>query len=388
MGGPGRARGVKFVRCSKLAHGSGPGRTRLKPPTGRGRVSGSHGARANVAGSGPPRAAHEPQAVMSQWCGVVMVEEGGVVFQWCCDSAVMVEGRDTKKVEDDRVGIPNCGFVLVLTTRLQKVYEIMDLDLEIRMEDHLLPWELFCRNVGPSLVHTSSVIQQMAILLVKECHGNLLAIILLARALKGVTDIGVWDVALHKLTSQSSVEQVEEGISEVMVSFCGRANRYMDLIIPTKALSKLSELEELSIDVNPDDEWWDAEVKTILNELSKALKLKFLELYLPTVEILQLLRRKGIELKYPDWFEFRFIVGHHRQRLISRLPHEVEERFKKWNKWRKCLEYINGDGKPTEITEVLNRAFVFFLDRHWTIRMLSDFGNENLVLLRNLYSNR
>ncbi|CAL5329835.1 unnamed protein product [Camellia sinensis] len=167
------------------------------------------------------------------------------------------------------------------------------------------------------------------------------------------------------------------------VSFCGRANRYMDLIIPTKALSKkLSELEELSIDVNPGDEWWDAEVKTILNELSKALKLKFLELYLPTVEILQLLRWKGIELKYPDWFEFRFIVGRHRQRLISRLPHEVEERFKKWNKWRKCLEYINGDGKPTEITEVLTRAFVFFLDRHWTIRMLSDFGNENLVKLK------
>ncbi|XP_028055778.1 leucine-rich repeat-containing protein 57-like [Camellia sinensis] len=166
------------------------------------------------------------------------------------------------------------------------------------------------------------------------------------------------------------------------VSLCGCANRYMDLIIPTKALLKLSELEELSIDVNPDDEWWDAEVKTILNEPSKALKLKFLELYLPTVEILQLLRWKGTELKYPDWFEFRFIVGCHRQRLISRLPHEVEERFKKWNKWRKRLEYINGDRKPTEITEVLTRAFVFFLDRHWTIRMLSDFGNENLVKLK------
>ncbi|KAI8025204.1 putative disease resistance protein [Camellia lanceoleosa] len=166
------------------------------------------------------------------------------------------------------------------------------------------------------------------------------------------------------------------------VSFCGRANRYMDLIIPTKALSKLSELEELSIDGNPDDEWWDAEVKTVLNELSKALKLKFLELYLPTVEILQLLRWKGTELQYPNWFEFRFIVGRHRQRLISRLPHEVEERFKKWNKWRKCLEYINGDGKPTEITEVLNRAFVFFLYHHWTIKMLSDFRNENLVKLK------
>ncbi|KAI8027212.1 Disease resistance protein RPS2 [Camellia lanceoleosa] len=159
------------------------------------------------------------------------------------------------------------------------------------------------------------------------------------------------------------------------VSFGGRANRYMDLIIPTKALSKFSELEELTM-------WWDAEVKTILNELSKSLKLKFLELYLQSVKILQLLRWKGTELKYPDSFEFRFIVGRLRRRLISRLPYEVEERFKKWNKWRKCLEYINGDGKPTEITEALNHAFVFFLDRHWTIKMLSDFGNKNLVNLK------
>ncbi|KAF5934257.1 hypothetical protein HYC85_030428 [Camellia sinensis] len=48
MGGPRRARSVKLVRCPKLARGLGPGRARLGAPTGRGRVSGSHGARANV----------------------------------------------------------------------------------------------------------------------------------------------------------------------------------------------------------------------------------------------------------------------------------------------------------------------------------------------------
>ncbi|CAL5378048.1 unnamed protein product [Camellia sinensis] len=471
------------------------------------------------------------------------------------DFFLLVDCTDNGQIDLHDLGIPDCGFGLVLTTRSQKVYEIMDLDLEIRMEDHLLPWELFCRNVGPSLVHTSSVVQQMAIRVVKECHGNLLAIILLARALKGVIDIGVWDVALHELASQSSLEQVEEGISEAMVhvlkliwdrkyiitKHCIKnletpkegnvvlgelinsfllekvGNSYVrmrdetkivlqKLFIPSLFLrqgglgltktpkvekwtdlkeielmnNKLSELpenlkcpflqklfshnnydlmeipelffegmpvlrvldlsytsikslppsisrlrslqtfnlrgcallmelppnseyfgilrylilKELKLctyprkpiygldNPNKDDEWWDAEVKTILNELSKALKLKFLALYLPTVEILQLLRWKGTELRYLDWFEFRFIVGRHRQRLISHLPHEVEERFKKWKKWRKCLEYINGDGKPTEITEVLNRASVFFLDRHWTIKMLSDFGNENLVKLK------
>ncbi|THG18602.1 hypothetical protein TEA_021402 [Camellia sinensis var. sinensis] len=99
--------------------------------------------------------------------------------------------------------IPDHGFI-VLTTQSQNVYEIMDVDLEIRMDDHLLPWNLFCRNMGSLHVLSSSAIQQIAIRLVKECHGHLLAIVLLARALKDVTDIGVWELTLHQLTSQSS----------------------------------------------------------------------------------------------------------------------------------------------------------------------------------------
>ncbi|CAL5378056.1 unnamed protein product [Camellia sinensis] len=510
--------------------------------------------------------------------------------------------------------IPDHGFV-VLTTQSQKVYEIMDVDLEIRMDDHLLPWNLFCWNVGASLV-LSSAIQQMAIRLVKECHGHLLAIILLARALKDVTDIGVWELALHQLTSQSSEVMVnvlklvwdqkdiitkhcikfcaqnsgfrdlpisnwvsnslvgkrEEGeaifedlidsfllennvgVNEVRmrketknvlqkyfipylpslylkqgglvlvetpkieewnnareiylmdnklsklpenpkcriltklwlhknydlmeiprlffedmpllhsldlsytsikslppsismlvllhtfrlkgcellmelppqigelgmleefdlegtelmylpkeigqlislkcfrVSFCGCANRYeefkqMDSIIPTKVLSKLSELNELSIDVNPDaDQWdvdvWDANVKEILNELSSLQKLKILRLYLPSVESLQQLRWNNKQVMYPDLSQFGFTVGHHPWRIIFRLPREVGELFKKWEKSKKCLNYINGDGKPSGITEALQHASVFFLDRHYTAKTLSEFGNENMVQLK------
>ncbi|KAI8027914.1 Disease resistance protein [Camellia lanceoleosa] len=510
------------------------------------------------------------------------------------------------------LNIPDCGF-LVLTTQSQKIHEIMDLDLEIRMEDHLLPWKLFCRNVAPSLVHSSSVIQQMAAQLVKECHGHLPAIVLLARALKGVTDIGVWELALNQLVSHSSHQQ-ENGMSQVMfhvlkfvwdqkdiitkrcikictdcqrwradslvsswieyglveteangkvilqelinsfllknfdngfvemheetlfvmrsfipshlglgglgltktpevedwfyseeielmnnklselpekpecsflqklllhnnydlmeipqlffqdmprlthldlsytsikslppsisnlkslqkfflrgcellmelpphigalqnltefdlegtaimylpkeigklinlicfkVSFRQPANRCketkkIDTTIPTGVLSKLNRLRELSIYVNLDGEWWDADVKVIVNELSSLKTLSILELYLPSAELLQQLlqrlRRDSTEyLRY-----FRFTVSHHRQRIISRLPHEVEEIFKKQKKRMKCLEYINGEGIPTEITEVLNHANLFFLDRHWTVKMLSDFGNENMVNL-------
>ncbi|KAI8027377.1 Disease resistance protein [Camellia lanceoleosa] len=532
----------------------------------------------------------------------------GSLDQYLPDNFLLLVDCIDGQIDLHDLKIPDCGF-LVLTTQSQKVSEIMDLDSEIRMEDHLLPWKLFCRNVGPSLVHSSSVIQQMAAQLVKECHGHLRAIVLLARTLKGVTDIGVWELALNQLVVSQSSHQQENGMSQVMfpvlkfvwdlkdgitkhciknctacpegrttdllvsswieyglveteengkvvlqelinsfllenfdkgfvqmheetrfvmrsfkvghclgglgltetphvedwfyseeielmnnklselpekpecsflqklllhnnydlmeipqlffqdmphltyldlsytsikslppsisnlkslqkfflrgcellmelpphigalenleefdlegtaimylpeeigklinlrcfkVSFCQHANccketKQMDTTIPTGVLSKLNRLRELSIDVNRDDEWWDADVKAILNELSSLKWLKRFELYLPSAELLQQLSQIYRYLSY-----FRFTVGFHRQRIISRLHHEVEEIFKKQQKMMKCLEYINGEGIPTEITEVLNHAKCFFLDRHWTVKMLSDFGNENMVNL-------
>ncbi|KAI8028671.1 putative disease resistance protein [Camellia lanceoleosa] len=531
----------------------------------------------------------------------------GSLDQYLPDNFLLLVDCIDGQIDLHDLKIPGCGF-LVLTTQSQKVHAIMDFDLEIRMEDHLLPWKLFCWNVGPSLVHSSSVIQQMAAQLVKECHGHLRAIVLLARALKGVTDIGVWEIALNQVlvkpkpnqtepsqvmfhvlkflwdrkdiitkrciinctdcqewrTADSLVSSwIEYGLVEteangkvilqelinsfllenfdngfvqmhketrfVMRSFipshlrlgglgltetpevegwfyskeielmnnklselpekpecsflqklllhnnydlmeipqlffqdmprlthldlsytsikslppsisnlkslqkfflrgcellmelppdigalenlehfdlegtkimylskeigkltnlrtfkfsvCQHANRYketkeMGTTIPTGVLSKLNILQELIIDVNQDGEWWDAYVKEILNELSNLKLLSILELHLPSAKLLQRLRRDLT--KYLTYF--RFTVGH-RQRIIPRLPGEVEEIFKKKKKLMKCLEYINGEGIPTEITEVLNHANFFFLDRHWTVKMLSDLGNQNMVNL-------
>ncbi|KAI8532044.1 hypothetical protein RHMOL_Rhmol11G0182700 [Rhododendron molle] len=508
--------------------------------------------------------------------------------------------------------------VIVLTARSQEVYKAMDVDVEVRMEDHLLPWDLFCENVGQSLVDSSSALKQMAIQLVKECHCQLHAIILLARALKDVTDISVWELALHKLSSHSSA--MEEGSSQVMkrvlgvvwdqkdlktkyciqhctsrwkeglvegspvsewissnfvqteaegkgifedlissfllenddrgvfmrtetkvvldeyftsclpsiyirqgglgliktptvgeytkeielhdnklselpenpkclalrklrlqnncdlmeipqlffedmpllvyldlshtsikslppsisrlvsletfylrgckvlkklpphigalhkledfdlegteviylpreigklislrcfkVSLCGHANycretKQTGSAIPTEVLSIFCQLEELSIDVSPDGEWWDddvnpasdwwdADVKAILNALNSSNKLRILELYLPSVELLQ-------QLKFPNLSNFRLIVGRHQQRIICRLPNGVEKRFKTWvKKYKKSLQYINGEGRPSGITEALKHASLLFVDRHWTIKVLSEFGHEIL----------
>ncbi|KAI8028392.1 hypothetical protein LOK49_LG02G01476 [Camellia lanceoleosa] len=161
----------------------------------------------------------------------------------------------------------------------------------------------------------------------------------------------------------------------------------MDSIIPTKVLSKLSELNELSIDVNPNaDQWdvdvWDANVKEILDELSSLPKLTILRLYLPSVDSLQQLRWNNKQVMYPNLSQFGFTVGHHPWQIIFCLPCEVGELFKKWEKSKKCLKYINGEAKPSGITKALQHASVFFLDRHYTSKTLSEFRNENMVQLK------
>ena len=66
----------------------------------------------------------------------------------------------------------------------------MPVDLEIRRQDHLLSWKLFCRNVGNLVVHSSSI-QPLAVHLLRQCCGHLLAIVLIARALKDVKDVSI-----------------------------------------------------------------------------------------------------------------------------------------------------------------------------------------------------
>ncbi|KAE9446830.1 hypothetical protein C3L33_21282, partial [Rhododendron williamsianum] len=139
------------------------------------------------------------------------------------------------------------------------------------------------------------------------------------------------------------------------VSLCGHANycgetKQTDSAIPKEVLSIFCQLEELSIDVSPDGEWWDddvnpashwwdADVKAILNALSSSNKLRILELYLPSVELLQQVRFESENLEFPY---FRLIVGRHQQRIICRLPNGVEKRFKTWvKKYRNA--FIGGD---------------------------------------------
>ncbi|KAL7235694.1 hypothetical protein ACSBR1_019062 [Camellia fascicularis] len=176
-------------------------------------------------------------------------------------------------------------------------------------------------------------------------------------------------------------------LSCLKVSFYRYANNYqeskhIDTIIPSASLSNLSRLNELSIDVNPDGDWWDVEVRTIIHDLCSLRELRTLKLYLPTIELLEELIRDSPSLIGPALTHFRLIVGRQVERFLSRLPHEVEEEFNNLEKSEKGLKYVNGEGIPIEIIEVLKHANAFFLEHHWTVNNLSEFGLQNMDKLK------
>ncbi|KAH1074640.1 hypothetical protein J1N35_026968 [Gossypium stocksii] len=166
-------------------------------------------------------------------------------------------------------------------------------------------------------------------------------------------------------------------LRQLKVSFyhlCGKKKLKSNILIHPQTISNLSQLTELSIDVNPADKRWDDSVEAVLKEVCNSKTLRTLSLYLPTFQLLD-----DASLIYPSLSRFRFTVGHHKRRIISRVPDEVEAEFRKWDK---CLRFVNGETIPTQIKGVLKYSTSFFLDHHTTAMNLSEFGIENMKGLK------
>ncbi|XP_021285514.1 disease resistance protein At4g27190-like [Herrania umbratica] len=167
-------------------------------------------------------------------------------------------------------------------------------------------------------------------------------------------------------------------LRRLRVSFyqiCGKKkSKYSNVVIHPETISNLSQLTELSIDVNPTDKRWDDSVGAVVKEVCNSETLTTLSLYLPKFQLLD-----SISSLYPSLSGFRFIVGHHKRRIISRVPHEVEAEYRNWDK---CLKFVNGENIPIEIKGVLKYSTSFFLDHHGTAMNLSEFGTENMKRLK------
>ncbi|XP_057976434.1 disease resistance protein At4g27190-like isoform X3 [Malania oleifera] len=164
---------------------------------------------------------------------------------------------------------------------------------------------------------------------------------------------------------------------------CGKKSEQSRTMIPRWVISSLWKLEELCIDVNPDDERWHIIVENVMEEICCLQRLGFLKFYFPKVELLGMLQWKFTSkflVSRNLLVQFRVIVGHHVKRIISRLLHDVEFELKRW---RRCLTYVCGEGIPgEEIRKVLGHATAFHLDRHVTAKQLSEFGIENMKRMK------
>jgi disease resistance protein RPS2 len=188
------------------------------------------------------------------------------------------------------------------------------------------------------------------------------------------TDIMDLPNEIKKLTNLTCLKvSLYESVSN------GRRAMQSNVVIACGIISALSHLEELMINVNPDDKRWNACVEAVVSEVCTLQSLNTLKFYFPRVELVRRFLLNSPMWVYPSLSNFSFIVGHHVKRTMSRLPGDVEFELERWER---CLKYINGVAVPREIQKVLQYSTAFFLERHATVKKLSDFGIGNMRQLK------
>ncbi|XP_027344985.1 disease resistance protein RPS2-like [Abrus precatorius] len=152
----------------------------------------------------------------------------------------------------------------------------------------------------------------------------------------------------------------------------GSKQIYKSTIIPPGIISNLTLLNYLSINVDPEDERWNENVTNILVEIFELERLETVNIYIPKTDLLELIpAHKPID--------FRLVVGHHMRRFISRVTPKEEEKFKQCDR---SLKFVNGENVPNRVKKNLGRFRALYLDRHMTIKSLSEFGLKNLHRLQ------
>ncbi|KAF8019434.1 hypothetical protein BT93_G0194 [Corymbia citriodora subsp. variegata] len=158
---------------------------------------------------------------------------------------------------------------------------------------------------------------------------------------------------------------------------CGTKFAEVNALIPQGTISALSQLEELSIDVQPEDEGWESVVEAIVDDVCGLMRLDTLKLYFPQVEHLR--KWFGTSKVSGSLSHFKFVVGKHAERIMCYLPEDLEFELEHWDR---SMKYVNGVGIPIEIQKMLRHTTAFFLDRHRDVTKLSDFGIENMDQLK------
>ncbi|KAK7819856.1 probable disease resistance protein At4g27220 [Quercus suber] len=147
-----------------------------------------------------------------------------------------------------------------------------------------------------------------------------------------------------------------------------------DVEFHQNVFSNLSLLEELRIDVDPNNRRWEGVVKSITEEVATLKCLTSLSIFFPDVDCL----RSFISTS-PLWkemhFTFHFSVGYH-----DSSSYHILDCFE--YQFRKCFKLANGEGVNPAISEVLANSETFELIGHKGASRLSDFGIGNINKMR------
>ena len=138
--------------------------------------------------------------------------------------------------------------------------------------------------------------------------------------------------------------------------------------------SSLLLLEELLIDVDPNNQSWEVTIKAISEAVAKLTHLTSLSICFPTVDCLKSFISTS-QLWKDFRFTFQFSVGYH-----DTTPYKILDCFK--YQIRKCLKFANGEGVDQIISDVLLETDAFELIGHKGTSRLSDFGIESINKMR------
>ncbi|XVF65759.1 hypothetical protein PTKIN_Ptkin09bG0275800 [Pterospermum kingtungense] len=135
-------------------------------------------------------------------------------------------------------------------------------------------------------------------------------------------------------------------------------------IIPSGIIKMLSELEELTIDVDPNIRSWNENADEIAKEITVLKKLKHLHFYFPLMESIEHFIRNSGSWKANGFITFIIFVGE--QANSSASEFNVLECSAV-----KHLMFCAGDGFPDAISSVLKQAYSFELVGHTTAHSLT-----------------
>lgn len=155
---------------------------------------------------------------------------------------------------------------------------------------------------------------------------------------------------------------------------CLRVSLSKDMKIYHNVISTLYLLEELSIDVDTYDLWWDVVAKDITEEVATLRKLTSLSFCFPNADCLDIFIKTSIIWKNMH-FRFRFSVGYHdptRYEILDYFDYQMH----------KCLKVFKGEDVDPAISVVLAKSDVFELIGRKGVSKLSDFGNESTNIMR------